>query len=63
MERTISGMLGKGSVSHNSRKFIASNVNKERTPLNVEYCIENIKQVYHELLDEPLACYNKKQNR
>lgn len=35
MERTISGMLGKGSVSHNSRKFTASNVNKERTPLNV----------------------------
>ncbi len=31
--------------------------------MNVEYCNENIKDVYHELFDEALARYNKKQTR
>ena len=28
----------------------------------MEYCNENIKDVYHELFDEALARYNEKQN-
>ena len=63
MKRTISFMTGKGSVNHNSRKFHAKNTDPERSHLNVEYCNENIKDVYHELFDEALARYNEKQTR
>lgn len=63
MKRTISFMTGKGSVNHNSRKFHAKNTDPERSCLNVEYCNENVKDVYHELFDEALARYNEKQTR
>ena len=63
MKRTISAEVGKGSVNHNSRKFKAANVDPERTHLNVEYCNEPIKQVYHKLFDEALERYNAKQTR
>ena len=63
MKRTISAMRGKGSLSHNSRQFIAENVDSSRTPLNVEYCNEDIRAVYHELFDDALARYNEKQTR
>ena len=63
MERTISAMRGKGSLSHNRRDFIAENVDSCRTPLNVEYCNEDIRAVYHELFDDALARYNEKQTR
>ena len=63
MKRTISFMTGKGSVNHNSRKFHAKNTDPERSYLNVEYCNENVKDVYHELFDEALARYNEKQTR
>ena len=63
MQRTISAMVGKGSVNHNSRKFRAENVDGTRTHLNIDYCNENIKTVYHELFDEALERYNAKQTR
>ena len=63
LKRTISFMTGKGSVNHNSRKFHAKNTDPERSYLNVEYCNENIKDVYHELFDEALSHYNEKQTR
>ena len=63
MKRTISAMRGKGSLSHNRRDFIAENVDSSRTPLNVEYCNEDIRTVYHELFDDALARYNEKQTR
>ena len=63
MKRTISAMVGKGSVNHNSRKFLAENVDGKRTHLNIDYCNENIKAVYHELFDEALKRYNDKQTR
>ena len=63
MKRTISFMTGKGSVNHNNRKFHAKNTDPERSCLNVEYCNENVKDVYHELFDEALARYNEKQTR
>lgn len=63
MQRTISAMVGKGSVNHNSRKFKAENVDAGRSYLNIDYCNENIKKVYHELFDEALARYNAKQTR
>ena len=63
MKRTISAMRGKGSLTHNRRDFIAENVDSCRTPLNVEYCNEDIRAVYHELFDDALARYNEKQTR
>lgn len=63
MQRTISAMVGKGSVNHNSRKFKAEDVDAERSYLNADYCNESIKKVYHELFDEALARYNAKQTR
>ena len=56
-------MVGQGSVNHNSRKFHAKNTDPERSHLNVTYCQENIKAVYHELFDEALERYNAKQTR
>ena len=63
MKRTISAMVGKGSVNHNSRKFKAENVDGSRTHLNIDYCNENIKKVYHELFNDALKKYNDKQTR
>ena len=63
MERTISAMIGKGSVNHNTRAFTAKNVDKSRSADNVEFCQEDIKQVYHKLFDEALERYNAKQKR
>ena len=63
MQRTISAMVGKGSVNHNSRKFKAENVDGGRTHLNIDYCNEPIKKIYHDLFDEALKRYNDKQTR
>ena len=38
-------------------------MDSERSYLNVEYCNEDVKDVYHELFDEALVRYNEKQNR
>lgn len=55
--------FAKGSVNHNSRKFKAENVDADRSRLNIDYCNESIKKVYHELFDEALERYNAKQTR
>nr|WP_243103612.1 MULTISPECIES: plasmid recombination protein [unclassified Dehalobacter] len=63
MKRTISVMLGKGSINHNSRQFIASNIDSDRSQFNKSYCNIPIKDVYHELFDDALQRYNAKQTR
>lgn len=63
LKRTISVMVGKGSLNHNSRKFHAKNTDPERSCLNIEYCNEDIRDVYHELFDEAQEQYNAKQTR
>ena len=63
MKRTISFMTGKGSVNHNSRKFHAKNTDLKRSHWNVEYCNQDIREVYHELFDEALERYNSRQTR
>ena len=63
MKRTISAMVGQGSVNHNSRAFNAKNTDPERSHLNITYCHGNIKTVFHELFDEALKRYNDKQTR
>lgn len=45
-------MVGKGSLNHNSREFYASNVDPSRSHLNIEFCREDIRDVYHELFDD-----------
>ena len=63
MQRTISVMVGKGSLRHNSRQFHAANTDPGRSYRNIEYCNEDIRSVYHELFDDALARYNAKQTR
>lgn len=63
MERTISMMVGKGSLNHNNRTFVAKNVDRERSKSNKVYMKESIKKVYHALFDEALEAYNAKQTR
>ena len=63
IKRSISFMVGKGSVNHNSRKFNAKNTDPERTPNNIVYCNENIHKVYDTLFGAALEAYNTKQTR
>lgn len=63
IKRTISAMVGKGSVDHNSREFNAKNTDPARTPSNISYCNENIQKVYDTLFGEALKAYNAKQTR
>ena len=63
MERTISFMNGKGSIGHNTRSFIADNVDASRIKNNITLIHEDIKQVYHKLFDKALDEYNAKQKR
>jgi len=53
MKRTISGMVGKGSLGHNSRSFCAENVKQEKSSNNIVFCHENLKKVYADLLAKP----------
>ena len=54
MERTISFMNGEGSIGHNTRRFIAHNVDASRTKNNITLIHEDIKQAYHKLFDKAL---------
>ena len=58
LKRTISGMIGTGSLAHNRREFIAENVDPDRVQLNICYQNENLKEVYKELFDEAVERYN-----
>lgn len=63
MKRTISGMVGKGSLTHNNRDFIAENIDRNRTVNNITYLNEDLKKVYEELFGSALERYNAKQKR
>lgn len=63
MERTISAMVGKGSLNHNNRTFVAKNVDENRIRNNVCYVKKSLKKLYHELFDEAVEEYNAKQKR
>ena len=58
MRRTISGMIGTGSLAHNRRDFIAENVDPDRVHLNICYQNEHLKEVYKELFDDSVERYN-----
>ena len=61
--KTISIIIGKGSIGHNNREFIAPNVDSSRTSENITIVCENLKDVYHEIFDKALSEYNAKQKR
>lgn len=63
ISRTISAMLGKGNENHNSRKFIAHNVDPSRTSQNIEYKNIKIQSAYHILFNDALKRYNDKLTR
>ena len=63
MKRTISGMIGAGSLAHNRRDFVAENVDPDRAQLNICYKNENLKEVYKELFDDAVERYNVKKER
>ena len=63
MKRTISVMVGKGSVNHNTRKFHAHNTDPERAHLNRSYCNDDIREVCQELFGAALERHNAKQMR
>ena len=58
IKRTISGMIGAGSLAHNRRDFVAENVDPKRTQYNICYRNENLQEVYKELFDEAVERYN-----
>ena len=58
INRTISGMIGKGSLAHNRREFFAENVEPDRVQLNICYQDETLKEVYKELFDDAVGRYN-----
>ena len=58
IKRTISGMIGVGSLAHNRRDFVAENVDPDRVQLNICYKNENLKEVYKELFDDAVERYN-----
>ena len=60
---SISIELGKGVINHNNRKFIAENVDREKTKNNIEYKNIPIEEAYHILFDDALQRYNDKQTR
>ena len=63
MKKTISIRIGKGSISHNNRKFVAKNVDEKRVKDNVILCCESLKETYENLFGDALAEYNAKQKR
>ena len=60
---SISIELGKGVLDHNNRKFIAENVDKNRTQNNRTYRDLSLEKAYHILFDGALQRYNDKQKR
>ena len=61
--KTISFVLGDGSMSHNNREFIANNVDPSRTHLNRTYARQDINEAYDVCFKQALDDYNAKQKR
>ena len=55
--------LGTDILDHNNRKFIAENVDRERTKNNVEFKNISLEEAYHILFDNALQRYNDRQKR
>ncbi len=62
-EKRISHCQGKGSLTHNNRKFSAKNVDGSRTKDNVVFVEQGIEEAYKQLFDAAVERYNAKQKR
>ena len=63
MGKTVSVMLGKGSLAHNNRAFSTENVNPALTPDNVIFVQQKLRDAYQEIFGDALEQYNQKQKR
>ena len=63
MAKTISFVKGKGSIRHNNRSFIASNVDGSRSSMNTVYVKIPIEAAYEQIFGLAIAEYNAKQKR
>ena len=63
MVTTISFVVGKGSLSHNNRTFIAENVVEERIELDEFYKQEPLEDAYDKMFGQAVAEYNAGQRR
>lgn len=61
--KSLTHSQGKGSLSHNNRKFNAKNVDSSRTRDNVTFTKIPIKQAYEECFGDAVERYNAKQKR
>ncbi len=62
-EKRISHCQGKGSLTHNNRKFSAKNVNVSRTKDNLVFIKQPISEAYEQLFGAAVERYNAKQKR
>ena len=46
MQKTLSITIGKGSIGHNNRAFLANNIDSNRSQNNIIFHRENIKKGY-----------------
>ncbi len=60
-EKRISHCQGKGSLTHNNRKFSAKNVDDTRTKDNVVFVEQPISEAYEQLFNTAVERYNAKQ--
>lgn len=63
MAKTISHCQGKGSLTHNNRKFSAKNVDGSRTKDNITFVEQSIADAYDALFGAAVERYNTKQKR
>lgn len=63
MAKTISHCQGKGSLTHNNRKFSAKNVDGSRTKDNITFVEQSIADAYDDLFGAAVERYNTKQKR
>ena len=62
-EKRISHCQGKGSLTHNNRKFSAKNVDDSRTKDNIIFVQQPISEAYEQLFGAAVERYNARQKR
>lgn len=62
-EKRLSHCQGKGSLTHNNRKFNAKNVDDTRTKNNIIFTQKPIEEAYERLFGAAVERYNAKQKR
>ena len=62
-EKRVSFGQGKGSITHNNRKFIADNIDVFRTHENITFVCQPISEAYEQLFAESTDRYNARQKR